>query len=112
MVTISKQSENFIFSVQGLHKLWALKSELVIPAIDIVRVHRDVESVSGWKGFRFGTHIPFVLTAGTFYKSGEKNFWDVADINNCIVIELKDESYTHIIIEVENPEAAIKLLAS
>lgn len=112
MVAISKQEGNFVFTVQGMHKVWALKSQLVIPTIDIVRVHRDVESVSGWKGFRFGTSIPFVLTAGTFFKSGEKNFWDVADINNCIVVELQDESYNRIIVEVENPEEAIKLLTS
>jgi len=112
MVAISKQDENFIFTVQGMHKVWALKSQLVIPASDIVRVHRDIDSISWWKGFRFGTNIPFVLTAGTFFKWGEKNFWDVADKNNCIVVDLKDESYNHLIIEVENPEEAIKLLAS
>lgn len=112
MVAISKQEENFVFTVQGMHKVWALKSQLIIPATDIVHVHRDVKSVSGWKGFRLGTSIPFVLTAGTFIKSGEKNFWDVADINNCIVVELQDKSYNHIIIEVENPKEAIKLLTS
>ena len=57
-----------------------------------------------------GTSIPSVITAGTFYKEGNKIFWDVSNIENCIIVELKDEDYKQLIIEVENPVDAIQLL--
>ncbi len=113
MVKISKQDDNFIFEVQHWHKLWALKSELTIPAAHILKVHRDVDSIRGWKGWKLiGTYMPGVLTAGTFYKSRKKVFWDVSDIEKCIIIELDHEFYNRLIVEVENPEAAIKVLTT
>ena len=113
MIAISKQDDNFVFEVQHFHKLWALKSQLTIPAEHILKVHRDLDSIKGWKGWRLlGTSMPGVLTAGTFLKSGKKIFWDVSNIENCIIIELDHEFYNRLIIEVENPEEAIKTLTS
>jgi hypothetical protein len=111
MVNIERKGDQFIFEVQGLHKLWAFKNQITIPLDHIVRAHRDLDSISGFKGWRFpGTSIPFVLNAGTFYKESKPDFWDVANQENCIIVELKDEQYRELIIEVENPEAALELL--
>lgn len=112
MVTIKKVADNFTFEVNGLHKLWAFKSQITIPADHIVSVRPNKEPLSMWKGLRLGTHIPFVFTAGTFYKNGKKTFWDVLKKANCIIVELKDSSYSQLIIEVENPEEAVTLLRS
>ena len=111
MITIEKQGGTFIFNVNGMHKLWAFKSQLTIPIDNIENAHRDLDSIRGWKGWRIpGTHVPSIITAGTFYKSGNKIFWDVVDIDNCIIVDLKDEEYKQLIIEVENPAEAIRLL--
>ena len=32
MVTITREGDNFVFEIKGLHKLWAFKSQLTIPA--------------------------------------------------------------------------------
>jgi hypothetical protein len=111
MVTIKKVANDFVFEVNGLHKLWAFKSQITVPADHILDVHQNKGPLSMWKGVKMpGTNIPFVFTAGTFYKNGKKTFWDVVKKDNSIVVELKDSSYSHLIIEVENPEAAIALL--
>ena len=53
MVTISKEENNFHFNVEGLHKLWALKSQLTIPIHNVVRAYQDREALNGWwKGIR------------------------------------------------------------
>ena len=111
MVQISKTGDTFIFEIQGMHKLWAFQSKISIPVDHVVRAHREIDGLSGFKGWRFpGTHIPFVLTAGTFYKESKPDFWDVANYDKCIIVELKDEQFRELIIEVENPEAAMELL--
>ncbi len=113
MVAINKENGNFVFEVKGLHKLWAFKNQLTIPAEHITGVHQNTNSVSGWKGWRIpGTSIPGIITAGTYYKKDGKTFWDVCNMNKSIVVELKDENYDKLVIEVENPENAIKTLTN
>jgi hypothetical protein len=51
MVQIEKEGDNFVFEIIGLHKLWALKSRLTIPAAHILKVYADKEKsawVWGW----------------------------------------------------------------
>ena len=92
-------------------KLWAFKSELSIPFENIINAHQNTTSVKGWKGWRApGTFIPSIITAGTFYKDGNKIFWDVSNIENCIIVDLKDEDYKQLIIEVESPTDALEIL--
>jgi hypothetical protein len=113
MVTINRQGDNFIFEVNGLHKLWALKSQLTIPAEHILDAHQDVESIRGWRGWKLpGTFIPTIITAGTFYKDGNRIFWDACNLENCIIVNLKDENYNELIIEVEDPVSAIEILTN
>ncbi|MEO6128561.1 MAG: hypothetical protein ABIP30_09470 [Ferruginibacter sp.] len=113
MITISKENDSFIFNVNGMHKLWAFKSQLTIPTDNIINAHQDIESIKGWHGWRApGTSIPSIITAGTFYKDGNKIFWDVANIENCIIVDLKDEDYKQLIIEVEDPAGIINFLLS
>jgi hypothetical protein len=57
-----------------------------------------------------GTNIPGVLTAGTFYHDGKRVFWDVHNPDNTVVIELRDERYNELIIEVEDPQAAVEMV--
>jgi len=66
----------------------------------------------GWyHGIRMpGTIVPGVITAGTFYQDGKRVFWDVHHPEKTIVIDLYDERYNELIVEVDDPEAAVKLI--
>jgi hypothetical protein len=112
MITISKKENNFQFNVEGCHKLWAFKSQLTIPTHNVVRAYQDLEELGGsWKGLKMpGTNVSGLITAGTFYHSGGRIFWDVMDEKKSIIIDLEDESYQKLIIEVENPEGAIAFI--
>lgn len=59
-----------------------------------------------------GTNVPGVITAGTFYQDGKRIFWDVHRPENTVVIELKDERYNELIVEVADPEDAVKIVKS
>lgn len=110
MVTVTENGNEFIFEIKGLHKIWALKSKIIVSKENIIRAYQNENEFTFWKGFRMpGTEIPGIIAAGTFYKKG-RNFWDVNNIKNALVVELKDNYYKKLIIEVENPEAAIQVL--
>jgi hypothetical protein len=111
MVEIEIQGTNVVFTVKGIHKLWALKSQLSIPQAHILAVRQDEAALQGWKGWKApGTKIPNILTAGTFYLEGEQVFWDVSHAERAIIIDLEDEQYKCLIIEVEHPAGAIEQL--
>ncbi len=96
-------------TVQGLDRLLAFKSEVRVPLAHIVNVERaDEEARRWWHGWRApGTQLPGLVTAGTFYGSEGRVFWDVHDPNRAIVLHLRDDRYAKLIIEVEDPESSI-----
>ena len=105
MVDVTVTGGSAAFEVEGLDKLWSLKSRLEIPLAHIKGVRLDPEIARGWwHGIKApGTNLPGVITAGTFYQHGKRVFWDVHDPERTIVIELADERYDELIVEVESP---------
>ena len=112
MVHITVEGNRVRFEVVGWDKLWALTSKLEIPLSHILGVRADPEPARGWRhGFRMpGTEIPGVLTAGTFIQKDGEVFFDVHNPDGTIVVDLEHEQYKRLIIEVEDPAAAVALL--
>jgi hypothetical protein len=112
MVEISVEGGKAVFTVQGWDKLWSLHSRLEIPLEHIRDVRADPAPAMGWfQGLKMlGTDIPNVFRAGTFYQDGGWVFWDVRHPEKTIVVELHDEGYQKLVVEVEDPTSAIGLL--
>jgi hypothetical protein len=112
MVTISIEGDRIHFEVQGWDRVWTLRSQLSIPLSHIAGVAIDREAARGWwHGLKlFGTNMPGIVTAGTFYQSGGIVFYDVHDPEKTIVLELDHETYKRLIVEVENPEEAVAMV--
>lgn len=100
-----------IVRVKGLHKIWAFKSGLEVPLRHVLgdALYTDVDLGPGLIRI-FGTGIPGVIGAGTHLRRGEWEFWDVMNRNNAIVVELTDERYSRLVIEVEDPDSAVELI--
>ena len=107
MTEVELTRNALVVHVQGMDQLWALKSRLEISLAHVVGAEVDPEIAREWhKGIRAGgTHVPGVITAGTFYQDGERVFWDVHDPERAVMIQLRDERYARLVIEVENPHA-------
>jgi len=114
MVALTIEDGVATFEVEGADKLWALRSRLQIPLAHIRGARIDTEIAHGWwHGLRApGTSIPGILTAGTFYQHGKRVFWDVHDPSRVVVVELADERYDELVIEVEDPAITVATIAS
>ena len=112
MVDLSIEGGNLVLHVRGADKLWAFKSSLEIPLQHIAGIRADPEIARGWwHGWRMpGTNLPGVITAGTFYQDGKRVFWDVHNPDNTVVIDLRDERYNELVVEVADPNEAVALL--
>jgi hypothetical protein len=112
MTKIEIVGAELLVHMVGMDRMWALKSELRIPLAHVAGVERDAEEAAAWyHGFRApGTNIPGVIVAGTFYSHAGRVFWDVHHADNAIAIRLHDETFSKLVIEVEDPDAAIALI--
>jgi len=101
-----------VFSVEGLDKLWALRSRLEIPLAHITDVEANADQVGRWwHGLKLvGTDVPGLFAAGTFYYHGELVFWDVHDPAKTIIVSLVHERYKKLIMEVADPLVVVDRL--
>jgi hypothetical protein len=113
MVKVTIAGDRLHLDVQAWDQLWALRSHLDIPLAHVLSVDSDPEAARGWwHGFKVaGSQIPGLMTAGTFYEHGGIVFYDVHHPENTIVLELDHERYKRLIIEVDDPSAAVKTIS-
>jgi hypothetical protein len=103
--------DSLIVEIEGSDKLWALKSRLIIPLANVLGATADPGVINKPKGIRApGAHLPGVITAGTFHIHGERVFWDVHDPAKAVVIELADEHYARLVVQVADPHATVALV--
>ncbi|KQV04684.1 MULTISPECIES: hypothetical protein [unclassified Kitasatospora] len=111
MAHVSVTGDTLTVEVEGLDRLWALKSRIEIPLRNIRGATADPGITREPKGLRApGTHFPGVIVAGTFHRDGEKVFWDVKNPELAVVVELSDEKYTRLVVEVTDPRATVALI--
>ncbi len=111
MARVTIDGENLLIEIEGADKLWALKSRLSVPLGNVRGVSADPGGTEGPTGLRApGTYVPGVITAGTFHVDGERVFWDVHDPTKAVVVELSDQRYSRLIIEVDDPRATLALI--
>lgn len=114
MTRIEIAEDKLKVEVLGWDKLWAFKSRLEFPLEHMVGARRweKEEANRWWRGFRApGTNLPGVIVAGTYHLKGEHIFYAVHDFSRAIVVELKDEWYARLVVEVPEPDAALQLLS-
>jgi hypothetical protein len=114
MVNVSVEADRAIFTVEGTHKLWAIKSRIEIPLSHITGVDVNHDQVSSWwHGFKLlGTDFPGLFAMGTFYYHRELVFWDVIDLHKTIIVSLEHERYKKLIIEVDDPHLTADSLSA
>ena len=94
----------------GMVRVWALSKGIEVPVTSMVDV--GVSPRKGLvRGFRAPwTYLPGFMIAGTFRSKGEKDLWMVGRAKEVLVIELFDERYRHVMVQVEDPHAAVEAL--
>jgi hypothetical protein len=108
MVTIEISGDNVKIKVIGLHRLWAFKREVLFRKENIIQVKIADKSLRPAPIKMPGTHIPKIIAAGTYYGTKRKEFWDIDFKKESIEIDLKNEKYTKIVVNVFNLAETMK----
>lgn len=115
MATINIEDHILAVEMQGADKLWTLRSHIDVPLEHITGVRRDPAETRGfWSGLGApGTELPGVIkAAGTFYHDGKRIFFDVHDPDNTVIIDLQDEHFDELVVEVDDPDRVLAVVQS
>jgi len=92
-------------------RLMALHSDVRVP-LSQVRGATEDPNFGGPSGFGLGwrvpgTHVPYVVAAGTFVRGGDRQFVFTRRLLKTIVIELADNKWTRLVIGVRDPHGEV-----
>ena len=119
MVDLSVHNGKLIVEVVGLDKFWALTRHLAIPLEHVIgaRVDPEVRYDGPWLGAgRTDATLGWAIAAGPMAVRARRGgrlhreFWDVHRPERTVVVDLVDEPYTRLVLEVPDPERAASFL--
>jgi hypothetical protein len=110
MTTVSVVGDDLVVEVTGLDRFFALnKRGITVPLEHVVTVGEGVQMgrplMPGlpWLANSF----PGLFTVGSYRRHGKWTFWVVHDPEQAVLITLRDEHYSQLVIEVGDPQATI-----
>jgi hypothetical protein len=109
-ISVDQQQQKLIVVVEGIERLWVLNSRLEIPLAHVkgASINPEVANSLPYPSQELGdTQVHAPVSAGTFYQHGNRMFWEVSDPAKAVVIELKDDQYAELVVQVEDPAAVV-----
>ncbi|KRL37164.1 PH domain-containing protein [Liquorilactobacillus uvarum] len=99
---VSLTGNKLVVVPQGINKIFAVKGRLEIPLQNIEGATIDNGILNEFRGLKApGTSIPGFY-AGTFRKNNEKTFFNIKRTSMAVVIQLRNEKYTRLVLGVED----------
>lgn len=95
----------------GLDKLWGLRRRIEVPLTQVRGATYDPGATHAGKGLRApGLALPGVKWVGTFYRDGDKCYWNVRAGGQTVVIELADAPFARLYLTVGDARALVDLI--
>jgi hypothetical protein len=111
MAQVHIDGADLVVEQSALDKLVSLRSTMRFPLGQVVGVTADPGVGAEPKGIRApGTHLPGLLTAGTFHREGSTVFWNIRRGTHAIVITLRDADFDQLVIDVDDPQGTVDLI--
>jgi len=112
MARVRIENEQLVITVQGIRKFFAMKSEISVPLANVENVTTGLE----WKDLPktldkvLGTNSNELYYGGRFRQDGDKVFYDLLRKEEAIVITLKNENFSRLVIGCETPDETVSFI--
>ena len=105
MADLTVIDDSLVVRIEGAEQILSPERELRIPLAHIVGVVRDPDPFFRVEGVRAspGTHLD---------DGDERSFWAVDDHAKAIVVILRDNEFEKLVVDVDDPDATVRLIAS
>jgi hypothetical protein len=111
MARVRVEGDRLVVELEGMHRLWALKRRVTVALAHVRGATVDPGIVHESKGRRGpGLGIPGGAAVGTFRRGGGKDFWDVGRGTRAVVVQLADDEWDRLVVEVDDPRAVVDLV--
>jgi hypothetical protein len=106
MPRLELTGRELIVHLRWWESLLALRPSVRVPLAHV----RGATEDNGFRGLALGlripgTHVPGVISAGTFLRDGDKQFVFIRPRLQTVVIEMTDDAWTRLIIGVRDARA-------
>jgi hypothetical protein len=95
---------------RGLDVVWTTRRRITVPLEHIrgARIDPDVVRHGPWLGAGYtDALLDYTVAAGPMFVHGRHEFWDVHFPERTMVVDLADEQYERLVIDVDDPEATV-----
>ena len=111
MATVELIDLTLVVKITGVDRFLSFTSQLGIPLSHVTQASlENAEARTFWKGLKAPGMNLGSTTVGSFHKHDEWVFFDVHNPDHAITINLTDEHYKRLVIEVDDPEATVNTI--
>jgi hypothetical protein len=96
--------------LRGLDVVWTTRRRITVPLAHVqgARIDPGVVRRGPWLGAGYtDALLDYAVAAGHMLVHGRHEFWDVHFPDRTIVIDLKDEQYQRLVLDVDDPQGAV-----
>lgn len=107
-ITIEVSESELSVELSGVSTVLALRSHLTVPLSEVegAAVMSLEQARSEGVGIKVpGVRIPGVFRAGSYRTGDSWQFWYVGQPDRVLVIDLADDRYERLVLEVDDPDA-------
>ncbi len=101
---------SLVVRLRGLDVMWTTRRRIVVPLDHVVgaRIDPDVVRHGPWLGAGYtDALLDYAVAAGPMHVRGRDEFWDVHHPEQTVVIDLTEEPYERLVIDVDDPEGTV-----
>jgi hypothetical protein len=111
MATVSVRDGTLRLKMKGVDRVLALRSRIDVPLDHVTgaAIYRDVGAKHPWLGVGTspGGDYSAARVIGGMWQQADWVFWDVHDPDEAVAIELADEHYGRLVVQVDNPQRVV-----
>ena len=106
MTTVEITGDNLVVTMRGLDRFWSLRRRIAVPLAHVRGATADPGVGRESAGIRSpGTHVPRLITAGSYRRNGEWTFWNLRASQQPVVITLTGERFARLVLGVTDARA-------
>lgn len=113
MAHIDITDQGLVVTLSGPRRLIGRFRPLTVPWHNVTEARPGFAEARRFPGVRWGmsSYIPGTLAVGSFRTLTTRDFWDVTKPADTIVVALTGHKYDRLVLQVDDPEAALAALA-
>lgn len=104
---IDINATHLVVRLRGLDVMWTTRRRIIVPLehVDGARIDPHVVRRGPWLGAGYtDALLDYAVAAGPMHVRGRHEFWDVHHPERTLVIDLIEEPYERLVIDVDDPE--------